>query len=307
VLRLFLSRLVVAVPTLLAIIIFSFLLMRLAPGGPFDAERALPPAALAALNAHYHLDAPLYAQLALYLGNLAQGDFGPSYAYRDFTVQTLIAQGLPVSLQLGAGALLLALCIGLPLGVCAAWRGGAWRVVANVFSLSGLSLPSYVKAPLLVLIFSLWLGWLPAGGWNEGALSARILPTIALALGTAAVLCRLSMASLSDVLRADYIRTARAKALPARLILWRHALKPALIPVVSYLGPASAALLTGSVVVESVFGLPGMGSYFVKGALNRDYPLVLGVVIIYAALVILMNLLADMAQGWLDPRSRASS
>ena len=303
-LRLFLARLLSAVPTLLAVIILSFFLMRLAPGGPFDAERALPPAALAALNAHYHLDAPISEQLWLYLRHLAQGDFGPSYAYRDFTVQALIAQGLPVSLILGAQALLLALLIALPLGAIAATRGGGWRTGAQIFSLGGLVLPSFVTAPLLVLVFALGLGWLPAGGWDDGAWRARILPTLALAIPTAAVLCRLSMASLRDVLCADFIRTARAKGLAEHVILWRHAMKPALVPVVSYLGPASAALLTGSVVVESVFGLPGMGSYFVKGALNRDYPLVLGVVIIYAGLVILMNLLADLAHGWLDPRAR---
>ncbi len=297
-------RLATAVPTLLGVVILSFLLMRLAPGGPFDGERPLPADVRAELNARYHLDAPVGEQLLVYLGGLARGDFGPSYAYRDFSVTDLVAEGLPVSLKLGGAALLIALGVGVTAGAAAAWRGGRVDHWVGALSISGLVLPTFVTAPILVLLFGLWLRWLPVAGWEAGRVDDMLLPVLALALPTTAVVARLTRGALHDVLAADFIRTARAKGLPGATILFRHALKPALIPVVSYIGPAAAGLLTGSVVIETVFALPGVGRYFVQGALNRDYPLVLGVVVVYAALVIVMNLMADLAYGWLDPRTR---
>lgn len=297
-------RLATAVPTLLVIIVASFLLMRVAPGGPFDGERALAPEVRASLEAAYGLDAPLPVQLGRYLGGLVQGDFGPSLVYRDFTVGDLIGEGLPVSLKLGGLALLVASLVGVPAGAWAAWRrGGRLDRAVQAASMAGIVLPTFVTAPILVLVFGLWLGWLPVSGLDDGPLSF-VLPVLALSLPTMAAVARLTRGAMLDTLAQDFIRTARAKGLDAATILRRHALSPSLLPVVSYLGPAAAGLLTGSVVVETVFALPGLGRYFVQGALNRDYPLVLGVVVLYAALVILFNLLADLAYGGLDPRTR---
>jgi oligopeptide transport system permease protein len=302
-----LRRLAAAVPTLLAIVIASFLLMRAAPGGPFDGERALSPEVKAELERAYGLDAPLPIQLARYLGGVLRGDFGPSMVYRDFSVGELIAEGLPISLTLGGLALLLAVAVGLPLGAWAAYRAGSHvdRVVQG-FALGGAVLPTFVSAPLLILLFGLVLGLLPVSGWEEGRPADMILPVVALAIPTAAAVARLTRGAMIDVLAQDFIRTARAKGLPPHLILRRHALKSALLPVVSYLGPAAAGLLTGSVIIETAFAIPGLGRDFVTGALNRDYPLVLGVVILYAGLVILFNLAADLAYGWLDPRTRGA-
>lgn len=298
-------RMGAAIPTLLALVVASILLMRAAPGGPFDGERALSPEVRAELERAYGSDAPVPVQLGRYLAGIAQGDFGPSLVYRDFTVGELIAQGLPVSLTLGALALIVALVVGLPLGSWAAWRPGSRADGAvQSFALAGAVLPTFVTAPLLVLVFALGLRLLPVSGWEDGRPANLVLPVLALALPTAAAVARLTRGAMIDVLAQDFIRTARAKGLPPRAILLRHALKSALLPVVSYLGPAAAGLLTGSVVVETAFALPGLGRDFVSGALNRDYPLVLGVVILYAALVILFNLLADLAYGWLDPRTR---
>ena len=298
-------RLATALPTLLVIVVASFLLMRVAPGGPFDGERALTPEVRASLDAAYGFDAPLHVQLGRYLAGLARGDFGPSLVYRDFTVGDLIAEGLPVSLTLGGLALLVASLIGVPAGAWAAYRrGGRVDRAVQSLSMAGIVLPTFVTAPILVLVFGLWLGWLPVSGWEDGAAANLVLPVLALSLPTMAAVARLTRGAMLDTLAQDFIRTARAKGLDAATILRRHALRPSLLPVVSYLGPAAAGLLTGSVVVETVFALPGLGRYFVQGALNRDYPLVLGVVVLYAALVILFNLLADLAYGWLDPRTR---
>jgi oligopeptide transport system permease protein len=298
-------RLTTAIPTLLVIIVASFLLMRTAPGGPFDAERALAPEVRAGLERAYGLDAPLHDQLGRYLAGLARGDFGPSLVYRDFNVADLIAEGLPVSLTLGALALVVALVLGVPIGAWAAYRRGSGvdRAV-QAATVTGVVVPTFVTAPLLVLVFGLWLGWLPVSGWGDGAAANLVLPVAALSLPTAAAVARLTRGAMIATLAQDFIRTARAKGLAPSAILRRHALRPALLPVVSYLGPAAAGLLTGSVVVETVFALPGLGRYFVQGALNRDYPLVLGVVVLYAALVILFNLAADLAYGLLDPRTR---
>jgi oligopeptide transport system permease protein len=302
---LILRRLGTAIPTLFAVIALSFLLMRVAPGGPFDGERPLDPATRAALNAAYGLDKPLVEQFWLYISGLLHGDFGPSLVYKDFTVTDLVAKGLPVSLTLGACAMLLALALGILLGLWSAARAGS--LVDRTISMTTTiltALPGFVTAPLLVLLFGLTLGWLPVSGWNEGAPENLILPVIALALPVAGAIAKLTRAGLASALGEDHIRTARARGLSPARVLFRHALRPALVPVASYVGPATAGLLTGAVVIETVFALPGLGRYFVQGALNRDYPLVLGVVVLYAGLIILFNLLADLIYGWLDPRVR---
>lgn len=298
-------RLFTALPTLAAVIILSFVLMRVAPGGPFDGERPLDPQTRAALMSAYGLDKPLPEQIVRYVGRLAQGDFGPSLVYRDFTVTDLIARGLPVSLTLGALALMLALLLGLGAGLTAAARANGRADHALMFGATLLTaLPSFVVGPLLALVFGLWTGWLPVSGWGDGDAAHLVLPVIALALPAAGAIAKLARAGLAEVLGQDNIRMARARGLNRARILIVHALRPALVPVASYLGPAAAGMLTGAVVIETVFALPGLGRYFVQGALNRDYPLVLGVVTLYAGLIILFNLLADLAYGWLDPRAR---
>ena len=298
-------RLFTALPTLAAVIILSFVLMRVAPGGPFDGERPLDPATRDALMTAYGLDKPLPEQIGRYLWRLAHGDFGPSLVYRDFTVTDLIAKGLPVSLTLGGWAIVLAFVLGLCGGTVAAARAGGLADRAIMFAATILTaLPSFVVGPLLALLFGLRLGWLPVAGWADGDAAHLVLPVIALALPYAGAIAKLARAGLASVLAQDHIRAARSRGLGSARILIVHALRPALVPVASYLGPASAGLLTGAVVIETVFGLPGLGRYFVQGALNRDYPLVLGVVVIYAALIVLFNLIADLTYGWLDPRTR---
>lgn len=300
-----LKRLAMAVPTLLVIITLSFFLMRIAPGGPFDGERALPPAIEANLEAAYHLDEPLVMQYLRYVGNLLQGDFGPSFKYKDFSVTELIAQGFPVSLELGFWAILLALAIGLPLGVIAALkRNSAIDYAVMGTALAGIAVPNFVIAPLLALVFGVLLAWLPAGGWNDGAWQNMVLPVIALAIQQIAYLARMMRASMIEVLGSHFIRTARAKGLSESKVILRHALRPALLPVVSYLGPAIAGIVTGSVVIEQIFGLPGIGRYFVQAALNRDYTLVMGTVVFYGALIVLLNLVVDLIYSALDPQIR---
>jgi oligopeptide transport system permease protein len=304
VLALITRRIMTAIPTLLVIILASFFLMRLAPGGPFDGERPLDPATQAALQQAYGLDRPLWEQAWLYVSRLVQGDFGPSLVYRDFTVSELIAQGLPISLMLGGLAIVLALAIGVTAGLLAAVRAGhAADKTIMMFATVATALPTFVTGPALALLFGLWLGLLPVSGTGEG-ITWLIMPVVALALPVSGAIAKLTRAGLASVLKQDHIRTARARGLSETKILFKHGLRPALVPVASYLGPAAAGLLTGAVVVETVFGLPGLGRYFVQGALNRDYPLVLGVVTLYAALIILFNLFADLIYGWLDPRMR---
>jgi oligopeptide transport system permease protein len=302
---LILRRLSVAIPTLLSVIFLSFVLMRAAPGGPFDGERALAPETRAALEKAYGLDLSLTQQFGRYLWRLIHGDFGPSLVYRDFTVTDLVAKGLPISLTLGGCALILALTLGITTGLFAATRAGGWvdRLI-GIGATILTALPSFVTAPLLVLVFGLTLGLLPVSGWNGGALANLVLPVTALALPYAGAIAKLTRAGLAAVMGEDHIRTARARGLSPMRVLFRHALRPALVPVASYVGPAAAGLLTGAVIIETVFALPGLGRYFVQGALNRDYPLVLGVVTLYAGLIIVFNLLADLAYGWLDPRVR---
>lgn len=299
-----LRRIVAVVPTLFAIVTLSFFVIRLAPGGPFDAEQALSPAVKANLQAAYGLDRPLIHQFAKYLKGLVRGDLGPSYKFRDFTVSELIAQGLPVSLALGFFALTVALLLGVPLGVLAATHRNTTVDHATIgLAVLGLALPSFVVGPLLALYFGLYLHWLPVAGW-EGGWRRLVLPVATLGLPVIAYIARLTRGSLLDVLRAGYVRTARAKGIGELQVIWRHALKPALLPVVSYLGPATAAILTGSLVVETVFGLPGSGRFLIEGAINRDYSLVMGMVIVYGAVTLLCNLAADLLYGWLDPRVR---
>ena len=300
-----LRRLLAAIPTLFFVIVLAFLMMHAAPGGPFDSERTLPPEIEANIAAAYQLDEPLPVQFFSYLGGVLQGDFGPSFRYRDYTVSELIAGSFPLSLQVGGLAMLIALMFGIAAGSIAALYRDSWidRSIMAV-SLTGISIPVFVVAPLLVLVFAVSLTWLPAG-WSSTAGGARlVLPVIALALPQIAYIARLLRASLVDVLASDFIRTARAEGLTSGRILLRHALKPALLPVISYLGPAVASILTGSVVVEQIFGIPGLGQFFVTGALNRDYTLVLGIVVFYACLIVFFNLLVDLAYAAIDPRIR---
>ncbi|HEX9208030.1 MAG TPA: oligopeptide ABC transporter permease OppB [Steroidobacteraceae bacterium] len=299
------GRLLGIVPTLFVIVTAAFFIMRLAPGGPFDEEQAIPPEIQANLQAAYGLDQPMVVQYGRYLAGLAHGDLGPSFKYKDYRVTELIARGLPVTLTIGVLALVVAIGFGVPLGLAAALRhdGPLDHLVMGV-ALLGIAVPGFVLAPVLALVFGIQLGWLPVGGWEAGSVRHMVLPVVTLALPFVAYIARLTRGSLLEVLQAPYLRAARAKGLARGSLLRRHALKPTLLPVVSYLGPAAAALLTGSLVVEQVFGLPGIGRYFVQGAINRDYTLVMGMVIFYAALILLLNLAVDLLYGWLDPRIR---
>ena len=306
-LRYSLRRFLGAIPTLFLLIALAFFMIRVAPGGPFDSEKALLPEIEANLRAAYHLDEPLYAQFARYVGNLLRGDFGPSFQYRDYTVTELIMTGFPVSLRLGGAAMILALAVGVMAGSVAALRQNTRTDYAVMSaSMTGISIPNFVMAPILILIFAVYLGWLPAGGLGDGSLRNMVLPVVSLALPQIAYISRLTRGSMIEVLRSNFIRTAKAQGLPNRKILLRHALRPALLPVVSYLGPATAAVITGSVVIEQIFGVPGLGRFFVQGALNRDYTLVMGVVVFYGVLIIVFNFLVDLAYAWLDPKVKYS-
>jgi oligopeptide transport system permease protein len=302
----FLSRLLEAVITLWLLATLCFVLLRAAPGGPFDTEKTAPPEVQAALAEQFRLDQPLIVQYGAWLADVARGDLGPSFQYPDYTVNQLIARALPVSLLNGGLALLLALAIGIPLGVYAALRAGQWmdRALMLLAGL-GLAIPKFVAAPLLVLLFAVTLNWLPAGGWGEW--QNIVLPVIALALPNLAYCARLTRASMLETLSADYLRSARARGFSESRLLFSHALKPALLPVVAWLSPALINVVTGSAVVEQVFGIPGMGRYFVQGALNRDYTLVLGVVLVVGALIVVINTLVDMLRAWLDPRLEDAS
>jgi oligopeptide transport system permease protein len=300
-----LRRVLGMVPTMFVIVAAAFFVMRLAPGGPFDEEQRLPPEIEANLQAAYGLDQPVTVQFGRYLGGPLRGDLGPSFKYKDYRVSELIARGLPVTLTIGMLALLLAVALGVPLGMMAALRhdGPVDHAVMGT-ALVGIAVPNFVLAPVLALVFGVQLGWLPVAGWEAGSPRHLVLPVLTLALPFVAYVARLARGSLLEVLQAPYMRAARAKGLSRSVLLRRHALKPTLLPVVSFLGPAAAALLTGSLVVEQVFGLPGVGRYFVQGAINRDYTLVMGMVIFYAALILLLNLAVDLLYGWLDPRIR---
>ncbi|MEL6091552.1 oligopeptide ABC transporter permease OppB [Plesiomonas shigelloides] len=304
-LKFILRRLLEAIPTLLVLITVSFFMMRLAPGSPFTGERSLPPEVLANIEAKYHLNEPLYSQYFRYLGQLAQGDFGPSFKYKDFSVNDLVSQAFPVSLEIGIYAFILALMLGVTAGVIAALKQNTvldYTVMG--FAMTGVVIPSFVIAPLLVLLFSLGLKLLPAGGWNDGSLINMVLPVSALAIAYTASIARITRGSMIEVLHSNFIRTARAKGLPLRRIVLRHALKPAMLPVISYLGPAFVGIITGSIVIETIFGLPGIGRLFVNGALNRDYSMVLSLTILVGTLTILFNAIVDILYAFIDPKIR---
>ncbi len=299
-----LRRLMGLIPTLLMLITVAFFLMRVAPGGPFDSEKTLPPEIEANLNAKYHLDEPLLQQYFRYLGQIAVLDFGPSFQYKDWTVNELIAQGFPVSLTVGLAAMVLAFVFGTLLGITAALRQNTGIDYSLMgFAMLGISIPNFVIAPILILLLAVYAGWLPAGGW-DWSIASMILPVITLSLPVTAYIARLTRGSMIEVLHSNFIRTARAKGLPESVVIRRHALRPALLPVISYLGPATAGMISGSVVIERIFSIPGLGSYFVQGALNRDYTLVMGVVIFYGVLIILLNFLVDLIYAWLNPKVR---
>jgi len=305
VLRYTVKRLFGAVPTLFIIITLAFFLIRVAPGGPFSTEKRVPPEVLANLERAYHLDEPLPMQYVRYLGNVLQGDFGPSFKYKDFTVNELLWGGFPVSARLGGIAITFAILIGVSLGAVAALRqNSAVDHAVMATAMTGITIPNFVVAPVLTLVFGLLLGWIPVGGWGAGQVEYWIAPIIALCLPQIAYIARLTRGSMIEVLRSNYVRTARSKGLPERITVTRHALKAAMLPVVSYLGPAFAAIITGSVVIEQIFSIPGIGRYFVQGALNRDYTLVMGVTIFFGILIILCNLIVDIIYGLLDPKIR---
>jgi oligopeptide transport system permease protein len=304
-LRFLASRIAILIPTLLVIVTLSFFLMRLAPGGPFDADAQLEPEILDNLRRAYDLDLPITQQYTLYLGRLLQGDLGPSIGNKDYSVSELIAIGLPVSLELGLTALLLATLLGAPLGIIAGLnQNRALDTTISTLAMTGIAIPSLITAPLLTLVFGVMLKMLPVAGWGDGAWENKILPLVALTLPQLSIIARLTRGSFLDVRRLNFVRAARSRGLPEWRVVVFHALNPTLTPLVSYLAPAVAGVMTGSIVIEQVFGLPGVGRYFVQGALSRDYPLVMGVVIVYAAAVLVMNLLADLIYGLLDPRVR---
>jgi len=300
-----LRRLASAVPTLFIVVTISFFLMRFAPGGPFNLERPLPPSTMENLMRTYQLDQPLWRQYVHYLSNAVTGDFGPSYIYKDNNVAQLIAKGLPYSVELGFYALLLAVIGGVIAGTIAALKQNSLLDFA-IMSVStiGVTVPNFVVGPVLTLIFAIMLSWLPAGGWGDGSFRFLVLPMIALALPQLAVFARLTRGSMIEALNTDHVRTAKAYGLPPRAVVVTHAMRGAMLPVVSYLAPCAAALLTGSAVVETIFTIPGVGRYFVLGAINRDYTLVMGTVILVAIFVIVFNLVVDILYGLLDPRVR---
>lgn len=299
--RFLLRRALMLVPTLWVIVTITFFLIRLAPGGPFVAERDIPAEAKAALDAKYGLDQPLHVQYGRYLANVARFDFGPSYKYPSRTVREIVLGALPVSLELGGLAMFFALVIGIPIGaLAAAKQNTAWDWGPMGLAMLGVSIPNFVLGPLLVFVFALTLRWLPPALW--GGASHKILPVITLSAIYIAYIARLTRGGMLEVTRQDFIRTARAKGLPEWRIVVRHALRGGLLPVVSFLGPAVARAVTGAIVVEKIFAVPGVGQYFVNAAFNRDYTLVMGVVIFYAGFLILFNLLVDLAYGFLDPR-----
>jgi oligopeptide transport system permease protein len=295
-------RIIGAIPTLFALIVISFFIMRVAPGGPFSANRKLTAAVLENMNKAYHLDEPVWMQFGRYLWGLAHFDFGPSMKYKDFSVTELIVQGIPVSLEVGLWAMLFATFTGIALGIAGALRrNGVTDLTAGIIAMTGVAVPTFVIGPLLQIVFGLQLHWFPIAGW-DGSLNAKVLPVFVLALPNIAYISRLTRGSMIETLRTNYVRTARAKGIGPRRVIWKHAMTGAMLPVIAYLGPATAITVTGSVVIEQIFGIPGIGRYFVEGASNRDYPLVMGVTILYGGIVILANIVTDVARGFLDPK-----
>ena len=298
-------RVLATIPTLLAVITVCYLLLHATPGGPFDGERKVSAAVLANLQAKYHLDEPLWQQYLYYLNNLVHGDLGASFRYADWSVNELVARALPVSLSIGGVSMLLAIVIGVGLGILAALKQNSWidylvMFIGNV----GSAFPSFVIGPVLILVFAIWLRWLPAGGWDDFAVNYMVLPVALLTILNVSTIGRVMRGSLIEVLHSNFIRTAKAKGLPQRIVILRHALKPALLPVVSVLGPLTISSITSALVTETVFSLPGLGKLIVNGAGNRDYTLVLGLVVLITVAAVLLNLLVDLAYAWLDPKIR---
>jgi oligopeptide transport system permease protein len=299
-----LKRVGEAVPTLLALMTITFFVMKAVPGGPFDTERALPPEVKAAIDAKYHFDEPVWKQYLRYMGDLARGDLGPSYRYMGGRgVNEVISEGLPVSAKLGFAAVLLSIAVGIPLGAIAAYKRGTWLDLSAMFlAVAGISLPNFLVASLLIVVFSTKLGWLPPALWEDWR--SAILPVISLAIRPIALIARLTRASLLEALTQDYVRTAEAKGLDAMTVLFKHALRNALLPVVTLMGPLTAAIITGSFVIELIFAIPGMGRHFVSAVIDRDYTLIMGVTLVYGVIVVAANLTVDLLYAWVDPRIR---
>ena len=294
-------RLLQVIPVFFVIITATFFMVRFVPGGPFTAEKAVSPEIMRNIEAHYGLDKPLWRQYLTYLGSISRGDLGPSFKYPNRTVNEIIGDKLPVSLELGALSLSVALVLGLTLGVLAAVRRNTWLdYLASSTGLLGICIPTFVLGPLLVLLFAIKLGWFNASGWYTPA--DRVLPSLTLGFVYAAYIMRLTRGGMLEVLNQDFIRTARAKGATEIRVVFRHALRGGLLPVVSFLGPGIAGILTGSFIIETIFQIPGLGREFVNSAFNRDYTLVLGTVILYASLIVICNLLVDIAQVWLNPK-----
>ncbi|MCJ8348010.1 oligopeptide ABC transporter permease OppB [Moritella sp.] len=304
-LKFILKRILEAIPTMLVLITISFFLMRFAPGSPFSSERTLPPQVMANINAKYGLDKPVLEQYLTYLTNVIQGDLGPSFKYKDFTVNELVASALPVSAKIGAFAFIFALIFGVFVGTMAALRQNTWLDYSIMSTaMIGVVLPSFVLAPGLIYLFSIDLGWFPAGGWLDGSLKYMVLPVLGMSMLYVATFARITRGSMIETMNSNFIRTARSKGLSYPHIVMRHALKPAMLPVVSYMGPAFVGIITGSVVIETIFGLPGIGKLFVNAAFNRDYSLVMGVTILIGFLFILFNAIVDILLAYIDPKIR---
>lgn len=298
------KRLLAAIPVLFVVILITFVLVRLAPGGPFDEERNVPEQVLENLNKRYHLDDPAHIQFFQYVGNLLQGDFGPSYKYPNRSVTEIIYSGVPVTIELGFYALLVAIIIGISTGLLASLKPNtAQDYVPMSLAMVGICLPSFVLGPLLILFFGIWFEWLPVSGWGQSA-NDKILPALTLGATYAAYIARLTRGGMLEVLSQDYIRTATAMGLPRWRVVLVHALRGGLAPVVSFLGPAAAGLLSGSFVVETVFQIPGMGRFYLQAAFNRDYTMILGTTIFFSALIIVFNLITDIILVWLNPKLR---
>lgn len=303
-LRFLAKRLGEGLLTLAVLVTLTFFVMRLAPGGPFSSNRKISPDILANIEATYHLDEPLLVQFARYVWGVVRFDFGPSIRFRDYSVADILTTGLPYSLTIGFWAVLVATVVGVTLGVLGALRrNSAVDYGAGVVAVVGIAVPIFVLAPLMQVYFALTLRWFPVGGWGDSWRNL-VLPIAALALPNIAYISRLTRAAMIETLRENYVRTARAKGIGGRRVIWNHALTGAILPVVAYLGPATAAIITGSIVIETIFALPGIGRHFVDAALNRDYPLVMGITILFGAFLIAFNILADVLRGWLDPRVR---
>lgn len=299
------KRILEAIPTLLILITVSFFMMRLAPGSPFSTERGLPPQIMEKIEAEYGLDKPMHEQYFTYLGNILQGNFGPSFKYKDYSVNELIEQALPVSATIGLLAFVFTSIVGVGIGTLAALKQNTWLDYSMMSSaMLGVIMPSFVLAPVLIYLFSIQLGWLPAGGWQGGNWQNILLPMLSMSLLYIASFARITRGSMIETLNSNFIRTAKAKGLPYSTIVLRHALRPALLPVLSYMGPAFVGIITGSVVIETIFGLPGLGKLFVNGALNRDYSLVLGLTILIGFLTITFNAIVDILLAAIDPKIR---